>query len=400
MKSWQTKKLGEVCDIFNGNSVNAKVKKEKYFGLTAGYPFIATKDVNFDSSIDYENGVKIPNNETKFKISKKNSVLICAEGGSAGRKIGFTAKDVCFGNKLFSINSGKHNNKFIYYFCFTNYFQKEFKKSLTGIIGGVSLKKFKNIQILLPPLTEQKAIVKKLDEIFEKTVKAKENAEKNLQNAKDLFELYLENIFINPEDNWGEKSLGEIATFRNGMNFTKKSRGESIKIVGVKDFQKNFWIPSKNLELVTIDGKLNETDSLKENDILTVRSNGNPKLIGRCILSRKVTEKTSHSGFTIRIRLNSNKNYSQYLCHYLKSQTAKKQLIESGTGMSIKSLNQVTLASLVIPIPPLQTQKAIVKKLDALSEQTKKLEGIYKQKLVDLEELRKSVLKSAFAGKD
>ncbi|MDD5499862.1 MAG: restriction endonuclease subunit S, partial [Candidatus Nanoarchaeia archaeon] len=208
--NWQTKKLGEVCDIFNGNSINAKIKKEKYYGLKIGNSFIATKDVGFNNGINYENGVKIPKDEIKFKISKKNSVLICAEGGSAGRKIGFTENDVCFGNKLFSINSEKQDNKFIYYFCFTDYFQKEFRKSLTGIIGGVSLKKFKNIQIPLPPLPKQQRIVKILDEVFADVAKAKENAERNLQNAKGLFESYLRSIFVNLGKNWDEKKLSEV----------------------------------------------------------------------------------------------------------------------------------------------------------------------------------------------
>jgi len=74
--NWQIKKLGEVCDIYNGNSVNDRVKKEKYQGLVTGYPYIGTKDVGFDAVINYENGVKIPFNESKFKVSKKNSVLI------------------------------------------------------------------------------------------------------------------------------------------------------------------------------------------------------------------------------------------------------------------------------------------------------------------------------------
>ena len=193
--AWLMVKLGEVCDIFNGNSINAKVKKEKYFGLKDGYFFIATKDVKFNNIIDYENGVKIPFNKPKFKISKKGSVLICAEGGSAGKKIGFTEKDVCFGNKLFSIHSKKYNNKFIYYFCFTDYFQKEFKKNLTGIIGGVSLKKFKEIEIPLPSLAEQKRIVGRLDALSEEVKKLEQTYQQKLDNLEELKKSILKQAF-------------------------------------------------------------------------------------------------------------------------------------------------------------------------------------------------------------
>ena len=168
--------------------------------------------------------------------------------------------------------------------------------------------------------------------------------------------------------------------------------------MGVKDFQKSYWIPLENLDTIMIDGKLSEIDFLKEDDIVAVRSNGNQELIGRCILAGYLPEKISHSGFTIRIRINSNDIFPQYLCHYLKSQKARKQLVESGIGTNIKSLNQMTLSSLATPFPPLPKQRAIVGKLDALSTETKKLEAIYQQKIADLDELKKSVLQKAFNG--
>ncbi|KKQ16643.1 MAG: restriction modification system DNA specificity domain protein, nonfunctional [Candidatus Moranbacteria bacterium GW2011_GWF2_36_839] len=322
-----------------------------------------------------------------------------------GRVVIFNKKDGDFSFSNFTSairikNSRELDFNFLHRFLFFSYISgitEKMQSHSTGI-RNLDSKLYKSIEIPFPPLPEQHRIVKILDVVFENIEKAKENAQKNLQNSKELFELYLENIFISSGNNWDDKTLGEIATFRNGMNFTKRSRGETIKIVGVKDFQKNFWIPLENLESVTIDGKLNETDYLRENDILTVRSNGNPKLIGRCMLAGRVIEKISHSGFTIRIRLISNRNFAQYICHYLKSKIAKKHLIESGTGINIKSLNQVALSSLVIPIPSLKEQKSIVAKLDALSAETKKLEAIYQQKLADLEELKKSVLKKAFAG--
>ena len=109
MKSnWEVKKLGEVGKIYNGNSINEQIKKNKYLDIDEGLPFIATKDVSYENIIDYSNGVKIPFKEKEqFKIARKNTVLICAEGGSAGRKIGFTNQDICFGNKLFAITTNK-----------------------------------------------------------------------------------------------------------------------------------------------------------------------------------------------------------------------------------------------------------------------------------------------------
>ena len=73
-QGWEIKKLSEIGRIFNGNSINEKVKKENYTCLDDGLPFIATKDISFNSLIDYENGVKIPFVE-KSQFKDRKSVV-------------------------------------------------------------------------------------------------------------------------------------------------------------------------------------------------------------------------------------------------------------------------------------------------------------------------------------
>ncbi len=256
------------------------------------------------------------------------------------------------------------------------------------------------VQIAYPKsLPEQQNIVSILDEAFAAIDKAKANAEQNLFNANELFENSAQGIFTQKGIDWEEKLLGEFAEFRNGINYTKGSKGEKIKIVGVKDFQDSYWVPENDLVEVSLDGKINEMDLLKEGDILAVRSNGNPQLIGRTLLAGIINEKISHSGFTIRIRLNSKIVNPNYLCHFMKIQQTRKKLVESGNGVGIRSLNQGSLSSLKIPFPKsLKEQEMIIDKLDAIAEYSQKLKDIYQRKINDLEELKKSILQKAFAG--
>lgn len=265
-------------------------------------------------------------------------------------------------------------------------------------VHGVKLPFVKSLRVPIPPLPEQQRIVGILDEAFEGIAIAKANAEKNLQNARELFASHLEGVFARRGEGWGEKILGDVATFRNGINFTKSSQGEPVKIVGVKDFQQNFWAPLDELDTVTPEGMLPESDRLKENDLLFVRSNGNIELIGRCLLVGKVTDKTTHSGFTIRARLHDTYITPKYLCHFLKSGGARRSMIEGGTGVNIKSLNQPTLSALAIPIPPIAEQRRISNQLKTLDLETQRLESIYRQKLAALDELKKSLLHRAFSG--
>lgn len=165
--NWTVAKMSFISDLYTGNSISETIKKSKYVGLSDGLNYIGTKDVGFDHVIDYENGVKIPIGEPKFKIAKKDATLLCIEGGSAGKKMGIIKEDVCFGNKLCSFNAGKHlDSKFQYYVIQSPIFGKMFAESISGMIGGVSVNKLKDMLIPLPPIEEQKRIVEKLDKIL------------------------------------------------------------------------------------------------------------------------------------------------------------------------------------------------------------------------------------------
>ncbi|PLV56508.1 restriction endonuclease subunit S [Brachyspira pilosicoli] len=165
--SWCWCNVSDIANIYTGNSINENEKKTKYMGVTSGYCYIATKDVGFDNIINYDNGVKIPNTDNKFRIAPKNSVLLCIEGGSAGKKISVTDKDVCFGNKLCCFSTIRVNVFFLYYYLQSPVFNLIFKENINGIIGGVSINKLKQLKIPLPPIEEQGRIVDKINRVNE-----------------------------------------------------------------------------------------------------------------------------------------------------------------------------------------------------------------------------------------
>ena len=165
--NWQWAQFSDICDLYTGNSISKEIKAKKYTNLNNGYNYIGTKDVGFDNQINYNNGVKIPFAEMGFKIAPKNAVLLCIEGGSAGRKIGVTREDVCFGNKLCCFYSKTICNEFIYIYLQSPLFKKLFKESLMGLIGGVGTGSLEKIYVPIPPINEQKRISNFLDKAFE-----------------------------------------------------------------------------------------------------------------------------------------------------------------------------------------------------------------------------------------
>ena len=371
---WREKSVGEFLRLEYGKPLDDEDRKPN--GLYPVYGANGEKD-----------------RSDKFYFDKPS--IIVGRKGSAG-EINLTEEkfwplDVTY---FVTFDERQHDLRFLFYLLTTLGLPSLAK----GVKPGINRNEVYSQVAQIPPLPEQQRIVGILDEAFDGIATAKANAEKNLQNARALFESHLQSVFSQRGEGWVERRLGDMATFRNGINFTKSSRGDSVKIVGVKDFQNNFWAPLDNLQSVVTDGKLPDSDMLKESDLLFVRSNGNMQLIGRCLLVGAVAEKITHSGFTIRTRLNGSGLSPKYLSHFLKSNNARREMIDSGIGTNIKSLNQVTLSALVIPFPSPAEQACVVDQLEALNVETQHLESTYLRKLAALDELKKSLLHQAFTG--
>lgn len=158
-KNWVWTRLSHIANIYTGNSISETEKKSKFTDVIGRY-YIGTKDVDFNNRIIYDNGIAIPKQyEPDFRLAPNNSILMCIEGGSAGRKIAILNQDVCFGNKLCCFSPFVGIGKYMYYYLQSPSFFELFNLNKTGIIGGVSIAKVKEILIPLPPIKEQQRIV-------------------------------------------------------------------------------------------------------------------------------------------------------------------------------------------------------------------------------------------------
>ena len=166
-KNWVWTRLSHIANIYAGNSISETEKKSKFTDVIGRY-YIGTKDVDFNNRIIYDNGIAIPKQyEPDFRLAPNNSILMCIEGGSAGRKIAILNQDVCFGNKLCCFSPFVGIGKYMYYYLQSPSFFELFNLNKTGIIGGVSIAKVKEILIPLPPIKEQQRIVAQIEKLFE-----------------------------------------------------------------------------------------------------------------------------------------------------------------------------------------------------------------------------------------
>lgn len=403
-KGWRTRTLDESCEFYNGlwkgeapPLVSARVIRNTNFTKEG------TLDYSDVARIDVE-AKKLDKRRLRF-----GDILLEKSGGGPKQPVGRVAlfdrtdEDYSFSNFTAALrvrDPGELDFRFLHQFLHWTYLSgatERMQSHSTGI-RNLDGNAYKALTIPLPPIADQRRIVGALEQAFACIATARAGAESNLRNARSLFESHLEAVFERTDAGWTTLSLGELATFRNGINFTRSSHGHSTRIVGVKDFQNHYWAPLDDLETVITRNPLADSDLLREGDLLFVRSNGNQELIGRSLLVGPVGERITHSGFTIRARLDGDRVLPSYLCHHLKSGTSRRAMIDHGTGVNIKSLSQSTLSNLTVRFPSREAQARIVERLDAASHEVRALTAAYQRKIAALEELKKAVLHQAFGG--
>lgn len=167
---------------------------------------------------------------------------------------------------------------------------------------------------------------------------------------------------------WPSKRLGDLAEFRNGVNYNKSSFGEGVKVVGVSDFQDYTKPRYGELEQINPEGIVTERNILRDGDIVFVRSNGNRELIGRSLFIERPPEEVTHSAFTIRLRFTSREVHPKFYAYCFRTPLIRKGLTAYGGGTNISNLNQDILNALEVPFPPLPEQRRIEGILSAYDE--------------------------------
>ena len=213
MSGWTTKKLGEVCEVQLGKMLDKAKNKGK------PYKYLANLSVRW-RSFDLSNLRTMPFMDSEVeKFSLRPGDILMCEGGEPGRCAIWQIpdSDIKFQKAVHRIRSkGTIEPAYLVAYFESIVNTVEFNSRLTGAtIKHLPRERLLEIPIPIPPLAEQKRIVAKIDAAFEKIDKLKANAEKNLANAKELFQSALDEAMC-PKKGWAEKRLGEVANVRVG----------------------------------------------------------------------------------------------------------------------------------------------------------------------------------------
>ena len=374
---WEFKKLVDVTDL-----ITCGVAKRPEY-VDNGIPFLSAKNVKNGQVIwdDY----KYISDETHAELTKNNKPkkgdILYTRVGSFG-EAAIIDKDIEF-SVFVSLTLIKTKeqilNSFLKYYLNSHSVKILAKNSISGSgVGNLNVGTVRNFLIPVPSLDEQKRIVAILDEAFEGIDQAIHNTEKNLANARELFDSYLNKIFTQKGDGWEERNFGDICenldTKRVPITKSKRTSG-NIPYYGASGI----------VDYVA--------DYLFDEDLLLVSEDGANLLARTYPIAFSISGKTWVNNHAHVLRF-SGISLQKFVEYYLNSISLEFYI----SGMAQPKLNQKALNSISVPIAPKLEREQIIKNLDSLTEETQRLETIYRQKLIALNELKQSILQKAFTG--
>ena len=247
------------------------------------------------------------------------------------------------------------------------------------------------MNILVPPLAEQQRIVGLLEEAFAGLATAKANAEKNLQNARALFESHLQSVFTQRGKGWVEKKLSEVCAITSTLVDPRKKEFADLTHVGAGNIESKTGV-FIDLKTAWEEGLISGKFLFDESMVLYTKIRpylmkvARPDFPGLCS-----ADMYPLAPFTEEIA-------RDYLFHLLLSKTFTDYAVLGSARAGMPKVNREHLFEFKVWLPDVKKQKELAAKLDDLHAETQRLAMLYERKLAALEALKKSLLHQAFSG--
>lgn len=368
-KGWEIKKLKDVSLVIAGQSPEGKFYNDNGNGLAF---YQGKKEFT-------EKYIGEPTTWTTVitKEAEEGDILMSVRAPVG--PINFATQKICIGRGLAAIRASELVEKeFLFNFLLKH--ESEIVGNTGAVFNSINKTQIENIPIPIPSLQEQQRIVSVLGEAFSGIEQAKENLQRNLQNAKDLLQSEKNQVFENLAKTEGKVPIASVCNeiFAGGDAPKENFADEKTEKYSIPIFA----------NAVGKQGLYGYTDVSRVTEpSITIAGRGS---------GTGYTEVRYEPFFPIVRLIVLTPNTSKISLEFLKYAIQSLTLLKSGSA--IPQLTIPMIKGYSLPLPSLSKQEIIVNQIDTLSTETKNLEKIYLQKLRGLEELKKSILHKAFSG--
>jgi type I restriction enzyme S subunit len=389
-----TKSLGELFRVGSSRRVLQSQWQSK------GVPFYRGREITQLAAEGYVNNTLFISEELYTDLAAKNGVpsagdiMVTAIGTIGNSYIvqdsgRFYFKDA---SVLWLKKNSDVSSEFINWWLKSPLFFDQLDRGNGATVDTLTIQKLQAVAVDLPPLSEQHRIVTLLDEAFDGIATAKANAEKNLQNARAIFESHLQSVFAQRGEGWTRQTLGDTYDVRDGTHDSPKYHDKGFPLITSKNLKRE-GLSFDDVRLIDAADyrKINERSAVHKGDVLLAMIG----TIGNPVVVEMDPEFAIKNVALLKVPVGQN---SHFLRYYLSSQFVADKMQAEAKGTTQKFVGLGYLRSFPIMVPSGAEQAAVVRSLDKLSAETNRLEAIYQQKLTALDELKESLLHRAFTG--
>jgi type I restriction enzyme, S subunit len=392
-KGWEWERLDNLTEV-NIGKTPTRSNKEYFLGDKV---WLSIRDLKVKGDYVSDSNEKLTNEAIKdsnIKIVPKGTLLM-----SFKLTLGRTAIADCdlYTNEAIASLPIKDESVLDKYYLKYSIGVIDLEKEVDNAVKGKTLnkQKIKNLDIPLPPLSEQQRIVSKLDKLFEKIDRAIALHQKNMDEADVFMGSVLNDVFGELEEKYETTSLDALSSFQNGFAFKSKefnSDGLGLRVIrigNVLNIDKNPVFIDERIEF--------ERYLLNENDIVISMTGTRKKR--DYLFVRIVDSNDTYLNQRVGKISNNDKSNHRYLYYYLKSDSFRDKIFEFETGtVNQGNISGKDIVNSKVPNIPLPTQQKVVTYLDSISEKIEKVKSVQKEKLESLKALKASILDEAFRG--
>ena len=393
-KGWEYKKLGDIAnDMYRGSGIKREQVTDTGIPCVRYGEIYTTYNIAFDKCASHTNEEII----SSPKYFETGDILFAITGESVeeiGKSIAYLGKEKCMCGGDIVVMKHSQYPKYLSYALSSPKAIKQKGLGKTKLkVVHTNIPSLKEISIPVPPLSEQKEIVEYLDSSFAKIDKLRENAAKNIEEAKALFQSALKDA-LEPKEGWEEKTLGEmVKDVKYGTSKPACADG-AYTYLRMNNITSDGHLDLNDTKTISLDDKELEKCIVRKGDILFNRTNSYEHVGKTCVF----TEETPMviAGYIIRIRLKECLN-PYYMNYFFNMKDTKAKLRKISVGAVHQSnINAKAVQTVVIPLPSLSEQQSIVSFLDSLNEKVNTLQQNYSRICDECDALKQAILRQVF----